>query len=338
MTSSPTRRILVTGGGGFLGLEIVRQLCAVGYEVRTFSRQSYAGLAALNVEQHRGDIADAIAVAAAVAGMDAVIHAAAKPGISGAYTDYYRANVLGCAAVINACRQHGVSKLVYTSSPSVAYAGLDQNGVDESTPYPRRYLAHYAKTKALGEQLVMAANSPQLQTVALRPHLVWGPGDQHLMPRLLERARSGRLRLLGNGMNLVDAVYIDNAAAAHLLALAALVPGSRAAGNAYYISNDEPWPLKDVINGLLATAGLPPVTKRVSPRLGYGLAAVVEGVHTLFQLKGEPPLTRFAARQLATSHWYNITAAKRDINYTPHISMHEGMARLARSQGPTNPD
>ena len=331
MSQQSEKPILVTGGGGFLGLVIVRQLLDSGYHVRTFSRQSYPQLAALGVEQHQGDIGDGDAVSAAVRGMHAVIHTAAKPGISGAYGDYYRTNVLGCKTVIDACREQGVTKLIYTSSPSVTFAGGNQEGVDESTPYPRRYLAHYPRTKALGEQLILAANGPNLQTVALRPHFIWGVGDQHLMPRLVERASKGRLRLVGGGTKLVDAVYVDNAAAAHLQALRALSPTSRAAGRAYYISNDEPWPIRDIINGMLAAAGLPPVTKQVPVAVAYTFGALLEGVHSLFRLGGEPQITRFAARQLATSQWYDISAAKRDLGYVAQVSMREGMARLAAS-------
>ncbi len=186
-------KALVTGGGGFLGKAIVKLLLARGDQVRSFSRNTYPALAELGVEQQSGEIGDAAAVVRAVEGCDIVFHVAAKAGVWGPYEEFYRANVLGTRNVIEACRQHGIRRLVYTSSPSVVFDGTDMEGVDESVPYPEHFEAFYPQTKAEAEQLVLQANDDTLATVALRPHLIWGPEDNHLVPRILERGARGRL-------------------------------------------------------------------------------------------------------------------------------------------------
>jgi nucleoside-diphosphate-sugar epimerase len=320
---------LVTGGGGFLGGAIARRLRARGDAVRSLSRGRYADLDAHGVTQFPADIADAEAVRRAAAGCDIVFHVAAKAGLGGRYRDYHRANVVGTENVLAACRRNGVPRLVFTSSPSVVFDGRDMEGVDESAPYPPHYEAHYPKTKALAEQAVLRANGPALATVALRPHLVWGPGDNHLIPRLLARTRAGRLRRIGKESKLIDSTYVDNAADAHLLAADRLHPASPVAGRAYFISNGEPTPLWDLVNRILAVAGLPPVTRTVSPGVAYSAGWLLESVYGLLRLRGEPPMTRFLARELATAHWFDLTAARRDLGYAPAVSLDEGLRRLA---------
>jgi nucleoside-diphosphate-sugar epimerase len=324
-------RALVTGGGGFLGGAVVRRLRDRGDEVRSLSRGHYPDLDALGVKQFRGDLADAGAVADAAAGCDVVFHVAAKAGVGGRYADYHRANVLGTEHVLAACRRHGVRRLVYTSSPSVVFDGRDMEGVDESVPYPASYHAHYPRTKAVAERAVLAANGPDLATVALRPHLIWGPGDNHLVPRILARGRDGRLRRVGRANKLIDSVYIDNAADAHLLAADRLRPGSPVAGRAYFISNGEPLPAWDLINRILACGGLPPVTRSVPVWLAVAAGAVLEAAYRLLRPDGEPPMTRFLARELATAHWFDLTAARRDLGYAPAVSVAEGLKRLEES-------
>lgn len=319
--------VLVTGGGGFLGSALVKALLKGGHQVRGLSRGGYPELEALGVTWFRGDIADAAVVNRAVEGCDLVFHVAAKAGIWGSYDSYYQANVVGTSNVIAACRAHGVGKLVHTSSPSVVYAGQDQEGVDESTPIPSRFIAHYPATKALAEELVNQANGPTLATVALRPHLIWGPGDNHLLPRLVERHRVGKLQLISK-TNVVDAVYVDNAVYAHLLAAEKLVPGSSICGKNYFITNGQPMKLTEIINNMMKAAGLGPVTKFVPAPLAFMAGMVLEGVFGLFGIKDEPRITRFMAQQMSTSHWFNDSAARWDLGYEPQVSMAEGFRRL----------
>lgn len=323
-------KALVTGGGGFLGLAIVRRLVGQGTAVCSFSRQRHDELDALDVEQRLGDLADEAAVRAAVAGCDVVFHVAAKPGIWGPYEDYYRTNVIGTQNVIAACREQGVSRLVYTSSPSVIFGGRDMEGVDESVPYPSHFATHYPKTKAAAEQLVRAANDNWLGTVSLRPHLIWGPGDNHLLPRLVARARAGQLRRIGDTRKLVDTVYIDNAAEAHLLAAEKLKPGAVVAGRVYFISQGEPVNLWEMINRLLEAAGAPTVQRSIPRGLALALAWGCENAHALLRRSGEPRLTRFVVKELSASHWFDLTAARRDLGYRPTVSISEGLLRLRK--------
>jgi nucleoside-diphosphate-sugar epimerase len=322
-------RALVTGGGGFLGGAIVRRLLARGDTAVSLSRHRYPELDALGVVQHQGDIADLGCVRRAARGCDAVFHVAAKAGIAGAAQAYFRTNVIGTLNVLNVCQRLGIRRVVCTSSPSVVFDGRDMEGVNESVPYPRRYHAPYPRTKAIAEGLVLRANGPTLATVALRPHLIWGPGDNHLLPRLVARARSGRLCRIGRVSKKIDSVYIDNAADAHLLAADRLAPGSAIAGKAYFISNGEPLPLWDLVNGMLRAAGLGPVTRSMPVRVAYAAASVLEGVCAVLPGEREPPLTRFVVRELTTAHWFDISAARRDLGYEPAVSIAEGLRRLA---------
>ena len=276
---------LVTGGGGFLGGVIVRRLVAQGDRVRSLSRRRYAELDALDVEQIQGDVADLGPTETAIQGCDVVFHVAAKAGVWGAYADYYRANVVGTQNVVAACRKHGVRRLVYTSSPSVVFDGRDLEGVDESIPYPKHYDAAYPQTKAEAERFVLAANGADLATIALRPHLIWGPGDHHLIPRILERGCAGRLRRIGRGNKLIDSIYIDNAADAHVLAADPLAPGSPVAGKVYFLSNGEPVPLWDLINRILATAGIPPVMRTVPIWMAYTGGWLLETAYSVLGLR-----------------------------------------------------
>jgi nucleoside-diphosphate-sugar epimerase len=308
-------KCLVTGGGGFLGLAIVKQLHSHGHTIRTFQRGRYPELEALGVETVQGDITDGAAVNVAVHGMNVVFHVAAKPGVWGTYADFHAPNVIGTQNVIAACRGAKVGRLIFTSSPSVVFTGHNENGITESAPYSKRFLAHYPKTKAIAEQLVIGANSPELATVSLRPHLIWGPNDPHLVPR----------------KNLVDSTYIDNAAHAHVLAAERLEPGSAIAGKAYFISNGEPIPMADLIRRILGAAGIEPVIPTLNQHLAYAAGTAMELTHKLLRLKHEPLLTRFVARQLSTAHWFDISAAKRDLGYEPQVTIEEGMRRLSKS-------
>lgn len=322
-------KALVTGGGGFLGLAVVRMLRQRGDEVRAFSRQDYAALRDLGVEQIQGDLGDANAVSAAAKGCNIIFHVAAKAGVWGPYEEYHRANVLGTENVIAACREQGIQRLVHTSSPSVVFNGRDMEGVNESVPFPEHFEAHYPHTKALAEQRVLAANDAHLATVALRPHLIWGPGDNHLLPRLVMRSRARQLRRIGSQRNKVDTIYIDNAAEAHLLAADKLAPGSPVAGKAYFISQDEPIELWEMINRMLHSVGEPPVTRTVPAGLALFVASCLETWGRLTGSEKEPRLTKFMAREMTTAHWFDISAAKRDFGYSPGVSTEEGLRRLA---------
>lgn len=323
--------MLVTGGGGFLGRYIVEQLLQHGESVRVFSRQRYAELEALGVECISGDLRDKEAVEKAVKGCEVVYHVAAIAGIWGRWEDYYGINVEGTQNIIDACRAWNVERLVYSSSPSVTFDGTDQKGVDETAPYPQRWLAHYPHSKAIAEQAVLAANQPGiLLTCALRPHLIWGPRDQHLISRLITRAKSGKLRIVGDGKNLVDMVYVENAATAHVLAAAALLNApEKVGGKAYFVTQGAPVRLWDWINDILALDGLPPIRKRVSANVAYYAGAMMEGAYKMMgRMQEEPRMTRFLARQLATHHYFDISSARHDLGYTPLVSTEEGMRRL----------
>ncbi len=321
-------KALVTGGGGFLGKAIVRQLLARGDQVRSFSRQHHPSLESLGVEHRCGALDDADMVRKAASGCDIVFHVAAKAGVWGPYEEFYRANVLGTQHIIDACRANGIRRLVYTSSPSVVFDGRDMEGVDESVPYPEHFEAFYPQTKAEAEQRVLRANGSDLATVALRPHLIWGPEDNHLVPRILDRGRKGALRRIGKRDCLVDTIYIDNAALGHLQAADRLEVGSAVAGKAYFLSQGEPLPVWEVVNRILAADGIPPVTRTISPRMAYAVGCILERLYTWFPLQGEPRMTRFVARELSTAHWFDLTAARRDFGYAPAVSFSEGIERL----------
>ena len=328
--------ILVTGGGGFLGQALCRGLVARGFEVTSFNRGHYPALEALGVRQLQGDLADRDAVRAACPGIDAVFHNAAKAGAWGSYDSYHRANVIGTRNVIDACRAHGIGKLVYTSTPSVTHRATHpvEGGTADTVPYGEGFKAHYATTKAIAEKAVLAANDASLATVALRPRLIWGPGDAQLLPRLVQRARAGRLRFVGDGNNLIDTTYIDNAAQAHFDAFEHLAPGAACAGRAYFISNGEPKPAREIVNGLLQAAGAPLVTKSLPFAAAFAIGAACEAAWTVLPLAGEPPLTRFLAEQLSTTHWYDMAPATRDFGYLPKVTIAEGLRRLAASLHP----
>ncbi|MFC0676261.1 2-alkyl-3-oxoalkanoate reductase [Lysobacter korlensis] len=323
-------RILVTGGGGFLGQALCRGLRARGHEVVSLSRGRYPALDALGVAQVQGDLAHRDAVLAAARGCGAVFHNAAKAGAWGDYDSYHRANVLGTQHVIDACRGHDITRLVYTSTPSVTHRATHpvEGGSADEVPYGEDLKAPYAKTKQIAEKAVLAANDAPLATVALRPRLIWGVGDNHLLPRLAERAHAGRLRLVGNGNNCIDTTYIDNAAQAHFDAFDHLAPGAACAGRAYFISNGEPRTMRETINALLAAVGAPPVSRSLPLPAAYAIGALCEGLWHALPLRGEPPITRFLAEQLATTHWYDMGPARRDFGYVPAVSFDEGLRRL----------
>jgi nucleoside-diphosphate-sugar epimerase len=345
----------VTGGTGFLGRRLVERLLGAGRTITILGRTSAPDLEARGVRFVRASLDDTAGVRNACAGIETVFHVAAKVGVWGRHADFFRTNVLGTRALLEGCRAHGVARLVHTSTPSVVYNGRDLAGADESLPLTEYCPSSYPLTKAVAERDVLAANGDGLRTIALRPHLIWGVGDPHLVPRVLARARAGRLRIIGPGRNRVDLVHVENAVDAHLLAEQALArchvlrdtsPGAPAAtdtchargdkprgalpaaGRAFFITNGEPVVLWDWINDLLEALGEPRVTKRISLGAARAIGAACELAWRALPLRGEPPMTRFVAAELAKDHWFDLTAARRDLGYVPRISMAAGTAEL----------
>jgi len=330
--ATKVNHVFVTGAGGFLGQAICRFLRSVNIKVTGFARSEYPQLSQIGVTMIQGDVTDVNALAIAMKHCDLIFHVAAKAGVWGSKSDYFKPNVDGTKNIVNLCKEQGIKHLVYTSTPSVTFAGIDETGIDESQPYAKRFLNYYAESKALAEQVVLAANNDNLKTVALRPHLIWGPNDPHLVPRVIERAKAKRLKLVGKEDKLVDTIYVDNAAYAHILAALTLTEKKPVcAGKAYFISNDEPITMASMLNNILACAQLPPVTQRVPSMLAYGVGSLLEWFYLTLGKKQEPMMTRFVAKQLSTSHYFDISAAKKDFGYRAFISIDEGMIRLKQS-------
>jgi 2-alkyl-3-oxoalkanoate reductase len=321
-------KVLVTGGGGFLGGAIVNRLSEDGCSVYALGRKRISNLPS-HAEAIQCDLKDKQATINACKGMDAVFHVAAIPGVWGDSKGFFDSNVEGTRNILEGCFQANVKKLIFTSSPSVVCHNKDMENADETTPYPDKYLCDYPLTKAIAEREVLAANNKNgLLTVSLRPHLIWGPGDPHLVPRILDRAKKGRLARVGKGANKVDMTYIDNAVEAHILAFKRLEEGTAVAGQAYFISDDEPVNLWDWIDNLLTRLDMPPVKKNISFRTANAIGTTLEIIFRALGIKSEPPMTRFVATQLATSHYFNISKAKRDFGYKPVVSQKEGLNRL----------
>ncbi len=318
-------KALVTGGGGFIGRHVVDRLLQRGDTVTVFARGAYPEIEARGARLIQGDLQSAGDVSAACTGQDAVFHVAAKAGVWGSFNSYYGPNVTGTRNVIEGCRRQDVSRLVFTSSPSVVFDNRHHRGADESLPYPERFENPYSETKAMAERMVLEADSQTLRTVALRPHLVFGPGDPHLLPRIIAKARAHRLVQVGGGENRVDLTFVEDAARAHLLAADALQRG--VLGRAYFISQDAPVSLWGWIRELLDALGVAGPRRSVSPAAARRTGAVLETLHRLLRLPGEPRLTRFVASQLALDHYYDISRAKRDLDYTPQHSMTDALER-----------
>lgn len=324
---------LVTGGAGFLGRRIVELLLERGDTVRFLARGHYPEVEALGAVGIQGDLRDADAVREAVRGADVVFHVAAKAGFWGERADFESINVAGTDNVLAAVVAEGVPRLVYTSTPSVVGYGTDSEGISEA-PYPERYESFYAETKATAEQRVLAANGTALpsggalSTVSLRPHLIIGPGDNNLIPKVVQAAKDGRLLVIGDGTNRVDITYVDNAAWAHLDAEAALTgPDAACAGRAYFISNGEPVALWDWVNDFLPRVGAPAITRKIGLGTAERLGGIVEWVWRTLGIKSEPRMTRFLALAMGRSHWYDLGPAQRDLGYSVRVGLDEGTAR-----------
>ncbi len=322
-------KVLVTGGGGFLGSAVCRQLAERGHEVLAFQRRPASHLGEHGVQSIEADISDADALRRAAEGCGAIVHTAGKAGIWGDPAEFRRINVGGTENVLHACAGHGIPLLVHTSSPSVVHAGGDIEGGDESLPLATHFSAPYPETKAEAERLVLKANSATLRTVALRPHLIWGPGDPHILPRLAAKAKGGRLALPAPHKR-IDTVFVENAAQAHVLALEELFGDGRCAGKAYFVTNHEPLPQGEIIRRLMAALGIEVTIRAVPAGVAMAAGAVAETAWRLLRLDSEPPVTRFSVEQLATAHWFDPGAAERDFGYVPRFSIDQALEILAR--------
>lgn len=323
-------KVLVTGGGGFLGSSVCRQLAAKNHEVIAFQRSAADHLAAEGIRVLQGDITDISDVLQAAEGCGAVIHTAGKAGIWGDPKDFQSINVEGTVNVIKACQVQAIPYLVHTSTPSVVHSGGDIEGGDESMPIAEHFTAPYPATKAEAEKEVIAANGDQLLTVALRPHLIWGPGDPHILPRLASKVKRGRLALPGPD-KIIDTVYVENAAQAHVMALEELTGAAKCAGKAYFVTNNEPLPQGEIIQRLLAAIGIEVIIRALPAGLAMAAGSLCEYSWRFLPLAGEPPFTRFAVEQLGTAHWFDTSAAERDFAYRSTYSIEEGLEALRQN-------
>lgn len=319
------QRVVVLGGSGFVGRALVRHLVGEGFETTVVARKAFPEAEALGVRFFSGDIGDADFLKNSLAGFDTVIHLASKTGIWGDKDEYYKTNVVGTRNVLDACLANNIHALVYASTPGVVYQKDDLCGVNERTPYARNFLCDYARSKAMAEKMVLEANSDALKTIALRPHLVWGPGDINHLPRLLGQARCRKLKRVGDGHNLVDVTFIDNAVDAFVLAAKNLHGSGSGAGKPYFISQGEPVNLWNWLNKFFRRLDIPIVEQSISFHKAYLVGMLMEKVFPLFRINREPCMTRFLAVQLAKSHWFSIENANRDLGYFPKISTAEGI-------------
>ncbi len=327
-TGEEMKSALVTGGGGFVGKAVVHSLLNKGVSTTVVGRNHYPELADVGVLCCRGDIRDPDFLNSCCKNVDTVFHVAALAGIWGKWSDYYSINVLGTQNVINACRKNNIERLVYTSTPSVVFDSDNICEGNETLPYPTSFRCHYAKSKVLAERMILEAADSSLRTCAIRPHLIWGPHDPHLIPRIIDRGRKRQLKIIGTGKNLVDISYIDNVVHAHILAAENLAGNGSASGEAYFISQGEPVNLWDWINSLFADVGVEEISRKVPFGIAFSVGTLLEIVHTIFKPDEEPRMTRFLAEQLAKSHYFSIEKARTDLGYEPLISTQQGMEKL----------
>ena len=326
-------KVLITGAGGFLGRYIAEFLIADGHEVNNFSRRPHPELSVLGIPTILGDLKNSNEVLAAIKGHHAVIHTASMVSMWGRYPDFHQTNVVGTQNIIDACRRYNIEKLVYTSTPSVVFKRDDLCHVNENCPYNQNFLSFYAQTKMMAEKLVLQANSNRLATIALRPHLIFGPRDPHILPKLVERAQRGQLKRIGDGKNLVDVTYVENAAHAHLQALYRMSIQNPICGKAYFLGQEKPVPLWKFIDELIAIKKLPPIKSGLSFSSAFFLGGVLEKTYRLFSIyKKEPPMTRFIALSLAKSHYFDQQNARNAFAYHPSINMHEALRKTAQNQ------
>jgi nucleoside-diphosphate-sugar epimerase len=323
---------LVTGGGGFIGFALVNELVRRDFNVTSFSRGDYPELRKIGVKTIRGDLSDLDSVLPATVGTDIIFHVAAKAGTSGLYREYYKTNVTGTENIIHSCKINKIKYLIYTSSASVVFDSKDIEGSDESLSYPVRPASCYTATKALAEKLILNANCSILRTVSLRPHLVYGPGDNHLLPGIISKAANGGLRRIGKCKNFVDVSYIDNVVAAHINAAKAIMENPEVSGQVFFITNGEPVLLWDFIDMILQASGLDPVKKRIPASIAIVISHMSQAFNRAFIKDQESILTPFIVSELIRSHWFNISRARKYLNYNPVISNFEGLRRMVENR------
>ena len=322
-------KVLVTGTGSLLLGGIASELVRRGDDVVCVQRRSTTFDGYQNARQVLADIRDADAIAQAAHGCDAVIHGAARVGVVGSQKEFYDTNVTGTINILHAAEKHDISRLVLVSTPSVAHTGDSLIGAPAGDAEIGRTHSYYAESKAIAERAVLNARNNHLAVVAIRPHLVWGPGDTQLVGRIVERAASGRLAVIGTGNALVDSTYIDNAISVHIAALDALHVGSASDGKAYVVSNGEPRSVNELMRSMCAAADIPFEPRHLSLAFGIRLGSLIERLWPLFR-SSEPPITRFIAEQLGTAHWFDQRAVQEDLGWTPHVSLDEGFQRLTQ--------
>ena len=322
-------KVLVTGTGSLLLGGIASELVQRGDEVVCLQRRRAMFNGHQNAQQVLADIRDTDAVISAAQGCDAVIHGAARVGVVGIQKDFYDTNVLGTENILRAAEQHNIARLVFVSTPSVAHTGDSLIGAPAGEAEIGRKHSYYAESKAIAERTVLNAHNDHLAVVAIRPHLVWGPGDTQLVGRIVDRAASGRLAVIGTGNALVDSTYIDNAISAHIAALDALHIGSACDGKAYVVSNGEPRTVNELMRSMCAAAGVPFEPRNLSLALGVRLGSLIERLWPLLR-SSEPPLTRFIAEQLGTAHWFDQRTVQQDLHWEPHVTLDEGFERLTQ--------
>ena len=330
-------KVLVTGASGMLGGATARALAERGDDVTVLQRRP----SGLGLREVLADVSDPVAVREAVRGHEAVVHLAAKVNITGAEADYRRINVEGTRAVVRACQQTGVSRLVNVSSPSVAHAGASLVGEGAGPADPVAARGPYARSKAAAELIAAAADAPSLAVLSLRPHLVWGPGDTQLVARIVDRGRRGRLPLMGPGAVLVDTTYVTNAVEALVAAVDRCRPDG-VHGEALVVTNGEPRPIAEILGALCRAGGAPEPTRHVPVPLAAAVGLVTEGLWALRPGRDEdPPFTRFLVEQLSTAHWFDQRRTREALGWTPRVSLDEGFAALTRwyAEGaPADPD
>ncbi len=320
-------KVLITGGTGFIGFALARRIKSLGHDVTSFSRSEYSPLADYQIEPVIGDISDYNKIYDAIEKSDIVFHTAAKVGMYGRYSDFYRSNVTGTENIIKACLNSGVRHLIFTSSASVIFDGNSLEGVDESTGYPKKPVSNYLSTKAIAEKLILDANSDALKTISLRPHIVWGPDDRHIIPKIISSHKSGRLKKIGKQNPITDSTFIDNAIDAHICAMDAIVKKPDSHGRAYFITDNNPQPVWNLINMFLRSANLTEIEGYIPKKIALSLAWFIENIYSILKSRSEPALTRFIIHELTTPHWFNISAAIETLNYRPKVGWDEGEAR-----------